>query len=243
MKPRLIALLTVYVVAICGMAWYSRQKAVDFAREEQHRQETLGTGVTPAIGRLSAMNEIFTGNQGSDPETQAKGIAATAAQELMSRLSARLQAALEEQGPVGAVNVCSDEAQALTKAYSVERGVNVRRVSLRTRNPLNQPDHFERSWMERVDEIKVDLHAPPFGAMIPAEDGAPAEYRYLAPIYLKPLCLTCHGSPEQIPADVQAVLNERYPNDQGIGFALGDFRGAVSVRVPFASDGSEEAGE
>jgi hypothetical protein len=79
--------------------------------------------------------------------------------------------------------------------------------------------------------------------LIPTENGAPAEYRYLVPIYLKPLCLTCHGSSEQIPADVQAVLNERYPEDQGTGFALGAFRGAVSVRVPFASDGGGAEGE
>lgn len=243
MKPRMVALLVVYIAAIAGMAWYSRQKAVDFAREEQHRIETLGSGVTPAIGRLSAMNEIFTGSLGSDPESQANAIAAVASQELMSRLAARLQTAMAEQGPVGAVNVCADEAQALTKAYSAERGVNVRRVALRTRNPLNQADGYERPWMEGVSLSNADQPVPAFGALIPAGNGAPAEYRYLTPIYLKPLCLTCHGSAEQIPAEVQAILNERYPDDQGTGFALGAFRGAVSVRVPFASDGGGEAGE
>jgi Protein of unknown function (DUF3365) len=243
MKPRMIVLLVIYIAVICGMAWYSRQKAVDFAREEQHRQETLGAGVTPSLGRLSAMNEIFTGNLGSDPETQAKGIAAAASQELMSRLAARLQTAMAEQGPVGAVNVCGDEAQALTQAYAAERGVNVRRVALRTRNPLNQPDGYDRPWMEGVSQTNSDQAVPPFGALIPAENGAPAEYRYLAPIYLKPFCLTCHGTAEQIPEDVQAVLNDRYPDDQGTGFALGAFRGAFSVRVPFASGGGGEAGE
>jgi hypothetical protein len=161
----------------------------------------------------------------------------------MGRLSARLQAAMAEQGPVGAVNVCADEAQELTKAYAAERGLNVRRVALRTRNPLNQADDFERPWMEGVAGTNSDQPVPPFGAMIPAENGSPAEYRYLTPIYLKPLCLTCHGSPEQIPADVQSILNERYPDDQGTGFAQGAFRGAVSVRVPFASEGGGEAGE
>jgi hypothetical protein len=243
MKPRMVVLLVVYIAVICGMAWYSRQKAVDFAREEAYRQETLGTGVTPSIGRLSAMNEIFTGNKGIDPEAQAKGIAAMASQELMARLLTRLQAAMAEQGPVGAVNVCGDEAQALTRAYASERGVDVRRVALRTRNSLNQPDGYERPWMEGVAETNSDQPVPPFGALIPTENGAPSEYRYLTPIYLKQLCLTCHGNAEQIPAEVQAVLNERYPDDQGTGFALGAFRGAVSVRVPFASEGGGDAGE
>jgi len=243
MKPRWIVLLVVYIAAIGGMAWYSRQKAVDFAREERHRIETLGAGVTPTIGRLSAMNEIFTGNQGNDPETQAEGIASAASRELMSRLAARLQAAIAEQGPVGAVNICGDEAQQLTMAYAAERGLNVRRVALRTRNPLNQPDGYERPWMEGVAQSNAEQPVPAFGALIPAENGAPAEYRYLAPIYLKPLCLTCHGNADQVPADVQAVLSERYPDDQGTGFALGAFRGAVSVRVPIASEGGGETGE
>ena len=47
-------------------------------------------------------------------------------------------------------------------------------------------------------------------------------------------CLACHGAPEQIPAEVAAILAERYPDDQATGYAVGDLRGALwaEVRLP-----------
>lgn len=233
MNPKLIGVLVLYLIAIGGMAWYSRQKAVDFARQELRRQEELGTGYTPTGPRLNAMSGIFNPNPDGDPELQAQGIAAAASTELMQQLSARLEAVMAEEGPVGAVTVCADEAQQLTLDYSRMRGVNVRRVALKARNAANQPDDFERAWMQSVETTTADAPAAAEGVLIEGEGGAPAEYRYLTPIYLKPLCLTCHGTPEQIPAEVRSVLDERYPGDAATGFALGDFRGAVSVRVPF----------
>ena len=118
MKPKFVLVLIVYIAAIGAMAWYSRQKAVDFARQEQRRQEELGAGYTPSGPRLQAMSGIFNANPNGDPEAQAQGIAIAASQELSQRLVERLQAAMAEQGPVGAVNVCGDVAQQMTTDYN-----------------------------------------------------------------------------------------------------------------------------
>ncbi len=241
MKPKFVLVLIVYIAAIGAMAWYSRQRAVDFARQEQRRQEELGAGYTPSGPRLQAMSGIFNANPNGDPEAQAQGIAIAASQELSQRLVERLQAAMAEQGPVGAVNVCGDVAQQMTTDYNRERGVQVRRVALRNRNPLNLPDAFERPFLESAAGSTEEEPVSAYGEFV--ESDAVSEYRYLSPIYLKPLCITCHGAPEQIPAEVLEVIQERYPDDRATGFALGEFRGAISVRVPFASAEGESAGE
>lgn len=243
MKPQYILILVAYIVAIGGMAWYSRQKAVDFARQEQRRQQELGTGYTPTGPRLNAMSGIFNPDGDSDPEAQAKGLAITASQLLMEQLATRLQGAMAEDGPVGAVNVCGDVAQEMTTEFSRMQGIQVRRVALRHRNARNAPDAFERAWLENAENSTSEDPVDAYGELIPASASVAGEYRHLSPIYLKPLCVTCHGTPEQIPAEVQAVLAERYPNDTATGFEIGDLRGAVSVRIPFASAGGGEGSE
>lgn len=243
MNSKLILVLIVYLVAIGGMAWYSRQKAVDFARQEQRRQQELGTGYTPSGPRLNAMSGIFNPSGDGDPEAQAKALAITASQELMEQLATRLESAIAEEGLVGAVNVCGDAAQEMTTEFSRLQGIQVRRVALRARNLSNAPDDFERPWLENAASGTAENPVDTYGELIPASASTAAEYRHLSPIYLKPLCVTCHGTPDQIPAEVQVVLNERYPGDAATGFAIGALRGAVSVRIPFSYAGGDDANE
>lgn len=235
-SPKMAVLGVVYLALILGMAWYSRHKAIDFAREESARQEQLGQGYTPGF-RLSAMNEIFDRDPSdANLEEQATLAAAGAAMELTSSLVSRLQAAMEEGGPVAAVNVCGEVAQELTQKLATEQGISMRRVALRHRNPQNAPDAYETAWLESQAATTAEQPSAAFGEIVPAADGGPGEYRYLSPIYLKAQCLVCHGSAEQIPADVQAVLAERYPDDRATDFSLGELRGAISIRVPFADE-------
>jgi hypothetical protein len=55
---------------------------------------------------------------------------------------------------------------------------------------------------------------------------------FLTPLGTQPICLTCHGSGEQIPPAVQAMLARYYPLDQAQGYQAGDLRGAVSIKQP-----------
>ena len=131
----------------------------------------------------------------------------------------------------------------MTTEFSRLQGIQVRRVAMRLRNPVNAPDDFERPWLENAASSTAENPIDSYGELIPATETAAAEYRHIAPIYLKPLCVTCHGSPAQIPTEVQAVLQERYPEDVATGFAIGELRGAISVRIPFASAGGGDATE
>lgn len=58
------------------------------------------------------------------------------------------------------------------------------------------------------------------------------ELRYVRPLVMAELCLQCHGPVEGIDASTRALIAERYPGDEAVGFAVGELRGIVSVRVP-----------
>ena len=53
------------------------------------------------------------------------------------------------------------------------------------------------------------------------------EFHFAKPIVMQPMCVSCHGSPEQISPEVKAKLNELYPNDKAVGYQPGQLRGAV----------------
>jgi len=47
--------------------------------------------------------------------------------------------------------------------------------------------------------------------------------------------LQCHGARDKLAPGVADALKELYPQDQATGYAVGDLRGAVSVKIPIAS--------
>jgi hypothetical protein len=100
------------------------------------------------------------------------------------------------------------------------------------RNPANAPDTLEARLLAYLAEQKL-AGTMPGEVMEVARTGANDtwELRYLRPIALQEFCTTCHGDPSQIPEEVKAIIAERYPADQAVGYATGDLRGAVSVRV------------
>ena len=154
--------------------------------------------------------------------------------ELGKTLKERLLLAIEQQGITGAVEVCADEAPGIAAELSERHGVMVRRVSLRTRNPVNQPDEWERSKLESTAEAMTQTNSVRMTesyASLPNEQ-CENEVRYLRYIYMEPLCLTCHGS--VLSPEMEEIIKRRYPGDRAIGYAVDELRGAISVRYPAA---------
>jgi hypothetical protein len=44
-----------------------------------------------------------------------------------------------------------------------------------------------------------------------------------------PLCLQCHGKPEERKADAYTLIEQYYPNDKAINYDLGALRGMWKV--------------
>lgn len=143
-------------------------------------------------------------------------------------LQRELQAAMEEGGPVHAIEVCKTEAPAIAEQLSTD-GWTVKRTSLRVRNPDNAPDLFEHKVLRDFEDKKAEgwsIEELAYYRM--DESNGEADFRYMRAIPTQPMCLTCHG--DSIPTAVLDQLDRLYPDDQARGFQAGDIRGAFSLR-------------
>ena len=154
-----------------------------------------------------------------------------AVQEFAGKLKGELLAALKEGGPVNAVSVCSRKAPEIAGAISEDKGWEVGRTSLRTRNPENVPDGWEQKTLEAFEERRKngeDLAKMEYSEVVTA-DGK-SVFRYMKAIPVGELCLTCHG--KDLAPGLAAKLRELYPEDRATGFSLGEIRGAFTITQP-----------
>jgi hypothetical protein len=160
--------------------------------------------------------------------------AQTVATTLMQQLSMALVQELAAGGTEGAATVCRDLAPQIAGTLSRRNGWQVTRIGTRVRNPLlGLPDTWEREVLDSFAARAAageDLATMSFGAIVDTA-GRP-EYRFLKAIPHQANCAMCHGTPEQIPEGVKAGLAQFYPEDRASGYALGELRGAVSIRQP-----------
>jgi hypothetical protein len=160
--------------------------------------------------------------------------ARSAAKDLSEAVRGLLMQELRTGGFEGAVAVCATRAQAKAAEYRRTSGNDVRRVSLRERNPANKPDAHERAVLESFDRLAAAARPGAEHWEVVREDGRES-LRYLKPLVASAMCLTCHGERARIPPAVQSVITREYPGDRATGFSEGDVRGAISVRVPLSS--------
>ncbi|MBT3317427.1 DUF3365 domain-containing protein [bacterium] len=146
-------------------------------------------------------------------------------QKLGVALRLALKSAMEESGPVGALQTCNVEAVPITETISIEEGMIVSRTSLKTRNPKNAPDKWELAVLEQFEKGKISE----FGEVVTDSEGHQT-YRYMKAIPTAPLCLKCHGI--DLDKDVSAKIAELYPEDKAVGFKTADIRGAFTIRKP-----------
>ena len=162
----------------------------------------------------------------------------SASQALMGTLVTQLTAAMQEGGAVHAVDFCSTSAIELTAGVAQEQGLDVKRTSMKYRNPANAPDEDETEALRYYESALAETGklAGPW-----VQKASREEYRFYRPLVVAPPCLGCHGSTGEIDPTVQAILDERYPDDLATGYAVGDFRGVIRVSVP--ADRVEELGD
>jgi hypothetical protein len=134
-------------------------------------------------------------------------------QRLSGSLKSELSAALKRGGPVEALTACSIKAPALTAA-ATDGVLRVRRIGTRTRNPKNTPSKAELELLGRLSHEAPTLR----------EGG-----RVYHAIFTGPICLTCHGEIESMSQELRALISQKYPGDQAIGYQVGDLRGAFVV--------------
>lgn len=160
---------------------------------------------------------------------QARSVASA----LPPKLLAVLTEAIAQDGPAGAIGVCREQAPQLAQAASAQSGWQIRRVSLRQRNPKAVPDAWEQAALADFDRRAETGENP--ATLERAEivtDNGQASYRYLRALPTQPLCLGCHGAPDQLGPGVAARLRDLYPDDRAVGYAAGQIRGAITLKKP-----------
>ena len=161
---------------------------------------------------------------GHDMELEAR----TLARQFIDEIRPALKQAMAEGGPARAIEVCAGIAPRVADAISAESGWMARRVSLNPRNASRAvPDAWERDVLEDFDRQRATGTAA--GDLVRAEKVG-GEYRYMQAQVTEGICLTCHGT--DLPAAAVSTLSEYYPDDAATGYALGDVRGAISLRRP-----------
>ena len=144
-----------------------------------------------------------------------------------------LTEAIAQDGPAGALGVCKEEAPKMARAASEASGWQIRRVSQRNRNPKAVPDAWELATLQDFDR-RAAAGEPPqtlerFEQVL--VDGRPVQ-RYMRALPTQPMCLACHGAPEQLGPGVAERLRTLYPDDRAVGYSAGQVRGAITLKKP-----------
>ena len=142
-------------------------------------------------------------------------------------LKSELKKAIKEGGLTNGISVCSVQAPAIASKYSDETW-QIKRTSLKVRNPANTPTDFERDILLQF-QVKKDEGLPISELMAYQfeETESGKTHRMMKAIPTQGLCLACHG--ESLSNEVVSELQHRYPADHAIGFKAGDIRGAFSL--------------
>lgn len=152
--------------------------------------------------------------------------------DLIQQLGTVLKKEMAAGGPDNAIAVCRDIAPGFAGELSRKTGARVSRVSLKTRNPLlGQPDAWEQQVLAEFDQQAAQGTKPETlerSEVVTEPQGR--FFRYMKAIPVQPLCLTCHGTTDSIPDPVKARLAADYPHDRATGYALGQIRGAVTIK-------------
>lgn len=151
--------------------------------------------------------------------------------EFSQLLQAELQSAMQQGGPAQAISVCRVKAPQIAVELTTKYNTYVRRTSLKPRNIRNTPVCWEEQVLngfEHSHKQGVPVEDLESSAIVPADGDR--ELHYMKAIPTKPVCLVCHG--DNIAPDVARQLHKLYPDDQALGFKVGDIRGAFSLRMP-----------
>jgi len=150
---------------------------------------------------------------------------------LMLSLQGELFAAMKDGGPVRALDVCRVRAPEIASATATGTPWKIARTALKVRNPKNAPDAWETAKLEGFRKrLAGGEEMAALEAFEVVETEGRATFRYMKAIGTTSPCLNCHGA--SLKPEIAAKVKELYPEDQAVGFATGQLRGAFTLSRP-----------
>lgn len=149
---------------------------------------------------------------------------------LLETLQKNMQEHMKKGGVMDALNFCSTEAYALTDKVNSElpKGITTKRVSIKYRNPANEPQADEVKILNSFEALETQKKALPEYVVEKVDEHT---YKFYKPLTINnQVCLKCHGN---ISGDkvLEKAINERYPTDKAVNYKMDDLRGAVVVTI------------
>lgn len=148
---------------------------------------------------------------------------------MVGKMQETMKAAMQEGGPIKAIEVCNVKAPKAAAKMSEKSGYQISRTSLKLRNPNNAPDQWELDVLNKFEERKAagEDVATMAHAEIVEQEGKRV-FRFMKAIPTQGQCLICHGG--EVAPEVEEKLSTLYPEDQARGFNMGDIRGAFTLK-------------
>lgn len=162
-----------------------------------------------------------------------KEIAMPIAGNLMESLRQELLSAMQEGGPLNAIEVCQVRALPLTSeiAENSEYTVELKRLSRKNRNPKNAPDSVDETILAQFENFVAQNEQLPNEVIHKRKGVKGDEFYYYKPIMTAPLCLNCHGDLGSMDAALVEKIKKAYPKDKAIGYKDGELRGLIRVKI------------
>lgn len=187
------------------------------------QKRTLSLAALPLILLAGCASTPDTSNLVAESRQTAGG--------LIQTLGGELKAAMTAGGPAQAIGVCKDRAPKIASDAAARTGMQIKRVSLKNRNPKGVPDAWETEALASLEKRlaagekpeTLDTHA-----VVNTPDGK--MFRYAKALVTQPACLSCHGPLENISPEVKAKLATEYPADKATGYNAGMIRGVLSIK-------------
>jgi hypothetical protein len=165
------------------------------------------------------------------PGAELLAAARAGVQAFAAELQQTLGAAMAQGGPLAGIEVCRVSAPVIAEAASNEHDMLLARTAMRVRNPANAPDAFERATLDLFAQAVAQgeaIAALEHSAIVETADGQ-QEFRYMKAIGMQAQpCAACHG--DSLAPEIAAAIAQAYPEDQAVGFAPGELRGAFTIR-------------
>ncbi|MBK7431580.1 MAG: DUF3365 domain-containing protein [Bacteroidetes bacterium] len=147
--------------------------------------------------------------------------------EAQAALAGNLLNAIQKGGSAFAVEFCNTKAISLTDSLANNFNANIRRVSDKPRNAVNQANENELAFMQLVSSKLKESEIPE--AKLSEINGKMVGYY---PIVMKDMCLQCHGQKDaNINAETFEKIQKLYPTDKAIGYQANELRGLWVVEM------------
>ena len=145
---------------------------------------------------------------------------------LVQRLGGELKAQMQNNGAIGALHFCSQNALNLTEQVAKETHTSLKRLSTNERNPLNKATADEAALLKKWSDLLKNNQPLPPSAIV---NLSPNTAVYYKPIVINnEACLKCHGNVE---GELAKAIKAAYPEDKATSYKMGDLRGMIAVTI------------